>query len=288
MKIYLEFCERYSRRPLNPSITTILAYLEFLARRLCSPKSVSNYWASVKLLHAYVKAPFTNVDCLEVQLMLKAISNSKRHVSTQKLPLSKQQLTLMCRILDTQHTRGLVLKNILLFGFYAFLRASNLCPEDSNKVDPTRDFLRKDVHYSSSQLVITVKWAKNMQNSLQQKKVIIPKVADPCIDPVSSFKKMCTLIPATKDQHLFTLPHGLPLTISRFRKCFRLLCLQINIDPDLYSAHSLRRGGASHAKAKGASDLDIQRHGVWASSAYKDYLTTLPHEKSSVFKALTH
>ena len=86
MRIYLDFCERYQKNPVNPDLDTILAYLEYLARRLASPKSVTNYWSGVKLMHAYLKEDFVYKDAMEVKFMFKSISNSKRHVSKQKKP----------------------------------------------------------------------------------------------------------------------------------------------------------------------------------------------------------
>ena len=267
---------------------TVLAYLEYLARRLASPKSVTNYWSAVKVLHAYSKHKFVNSSGLEIDLMLKSISVSKRHVSKQKFPLSKKHLTQMCQILESQEDVGIVVKTILLFGWYGFLRASNLCPEDPKVIDHTRHFLRRDVQCTEDYLVITVKWAKNMQCSIQQQKIVLPKAYPKIVDPVSTYRKLCQMIPAKPKQPLFLLQTGLPIALGKFRTIFTLLCKQIGINPEDYSPHSLRRGGASYAKKNGATDTDIQRHGVWASAAYKDYLTAFPDEQSSVFAALAH
>lgn len=45
-------------------------------------------------------------------------------------------------------------------------------------------------------------------------------------------------------------------------------------DPELYSAHSLRRGGATHASKCGMSSRMVQRMGRWKSDVVQEYLYT--------------
>ncbi len=286
VRTYIQFCQDFNLTALNPSVRTILSYLEFLAQRMKSPKTVSNYWAAVKLLHATANAKFNNMETMDVQLMLRSISMTKRHISTQKLPLSKEHITKMCEVLDTYGSLGVVVKCALLFGFYAFLRASNLCPPDHQTFDDTRHFTRSDVTVNQEGIVLALKWAKNLQSTLQPKLVAIPKVDQPIVDPVSTYQRMCSLFPASPEQPLFMLDATNFLTISRFRKTFTWLCQTIDIQEHKFSLHSLRRGGATCAYRQGADMLDIQRQGAWASTAFLNYITSRSPHKSSVCAAL--
>ena len=47
---------------------------------------------------------------------------------------------------------------------------------------------------------------------------------------------------------------------------------------DLYAAHSLRRGGATHASKVGVSTRQIQTMGRWRSDAVRQYLYTSPEQ----------
>ena len=44
------------------------------------------------------------------------------------------------------------------------------------------------------------------------------------------------------------------------------------MDPKLYSAHSLRRGGASYAFLSGLNPLQIKSRGDWASATFEKYV----------------
>ncbi len=286
IRCYLKFCQSYKLQPINPSKSTIAVYLEYLADKLASPKSVKNYWAAVKFLHWTNGARFDNKEAPETLLMLRAIPLTKRHTSTQKLPLHKDHLTQMCIVLDQQGPMGLVIKCALLLGFNGFLRASNLCTPDAQKFDVHRHFARKDVVNTPQGLLITLKWAKNMQNNMQPNHIPIPAVQPAVIDPVTTFNHMCKIIPAPADGPLLVLPNSRPLTINKLRSTFKLLCKQIGCDHQLYSIHSLRRGGASHAHVHGAHHLDIQRHGAWSSTSYQDYIMHHNQQDSPVCSAL--
>ena len=287
INIYLEFCQKYNIHPLDPSVYVIMCYLEYLAGRLKSPKSISNYWGAVKLLHDINRVHLSNAEDIQVRLMFKSMSLTKRHVSFQKLPLLKHELQQMCSILDTCNTEGLVVKTALLLGFYGFLRASNLCTQKGEKFDNTRHFTRSDVTITNKGLNIHLKWEKNMQNGLQPRNISIPQVQPQYADPVHSFKSMCKLIPAPSNGPLFVFAPGVPMFVGKLRKSFTLLCQAIGLDVASLSLHSLRRGGCSEAYHKGASPLDLQRHGGWHSATFWDYVYPSLTSPSSVCQALS-
>ncbi len=284
---YLQFCSRYNLGFINPSVSTIISYLEFLTNKLTSPKSVANYWAAVKTLHWLTNSSFQHKEAVQVQLMLRAIPLTKRHVSQQKQPLQKDQLLQMCYILDGQGSTGLVLKCALLFGYFGFFRASNLCPSQLSTFDNTRHFTRSDVSVGTHGITVKLKWAKNLQNSAQPKLVPIPHVSPSTLDPVSTFIAMCKVVPQPPNSPLFMLPNGYLLTVYKLRAAFKILCKQLSLDHTTLSVHSLRRGGASHAHVNGALPIDIQRHGSWASLSFWDYIANFKLQDSTVCTALT-
>ncbi len=194
MNCYIQFCVRFTLRPINPSVTTIVYYLEYLASKLTSPKSIQNYWAAVKLLHAISKSRLDNVDDIQVNLMLRSLPLTKRHISSQKLPITKQHLLKMCTLLQHQGTQGVVVKSAILIGFFAFLRCSNLCPDNDNSFDISRHFCRGDVEVTQQGLNITLKWTKSMQSSLLPKTIPVPVLSPSLIDPVQAFKDMCQAV----------------------------------------------------------------------------------------------
>ncbi len=288
MSSYLQFCADFSVPVLNPTVPTVIAYLEYLSIKLKSPKSVANYWGSVKLLHTIMKVQFPAAEDFQTVMMLKAIPITKRHVSQQKAPLSRKQLQQICDILDGQGTQGLVIKTAILLGFNAFLRASNICPESFKSFDPTRHFCRKDITVTGTGLQVHLKWAKNMQSSLQPHTISVPPSQPSSSDPVANFIKMCRLVPASPHSPLFMLDTVTPLTLPKFRNMFTFLLGQIGVHTTNFSVHSLCRGGATDSYLNGADPIDIQRHGAWSSLAFWDYIAPHVHQNSSVFTALAH
>ena len=56
----------------------------------------------------------------------------------------------------------------------------------------------------------------------------------------------------------------------------RLACIlkNLNFDPNLFSWHSFRRGGATLASQNGIDPALIKTHGRWESEAYLRYVDT--------------
>ena len=66
--------------------------------------------------------------------------------------------------------------------------------------------------------------------------------------------------------------------------CWPLLFL--DLDPTLYSLHSLRRGGATAAHRQGLHQELIKRHGLWSSDFFWAYVTSLGVASSPVTAGL--
>jgi hypothetical protein len=61
----------------------------------------------------------------------------------------------------------------------------------------------------------------------------------------------------------------------------------IGLDTNAFSAHSLRRGGASYAFELGLSPLQIKLRGDWASDAYERYVFISTGSAHTIAKALS-
>ena len=87
---------------------------------------------------------------------------------------------------------------------------------------------------------------------------------------------MCPRVRPTDPAFLVPSSRGfVPLThyvfVGTLKHCLRA----IGVDPDLYSGHSFRRGGATFAHRLGVDPLLIKRMGDWSSDAYMLYVD--PH-----------
>ncbi len=125
-----------------------------------------------------------------------------------------------------------------------------------------------------------------MQASLQPQHISIPFVHPFTIDPVTTYVRMCTAIPATPKGPFLILPDNTPLSIGKLRSEFKQLCISIGLNPEEYSIHSLRRGGAFYAHAQGADHKDVQQHGAWSSQCYWDYIAKYDSQMSTLCSVL--
>ncbi len=144
-KKFIGFCKKYNLRHLDPSVQTVCLYIEQLAQNFTSRKSLGNYISAIRLMHKFADRQCQALDSFEVGLMLRAVSLTMRYIPNQKLPMTVQQLEILVNKCAVLGAIGQVTKMAFILGFMAYLRASNLCPENNSDIDPTRCLLRGDV-----------------------------------------------------------------------------------------------------------------------------------------------
>ena len=86
---------------------------------------------------------------------------------------------------------------------------------------------------------------------------------------------MCQLTPLDSRQAAFSLISRrgpVPVTYNQYNAKLKELIQACGRDPDEYSTHSFRRGGATCAFHAKVPDSLIQLQGDWVSDAYKRYL----------------
>ncbi len=106
---------------------------------------------------------------------------------------------------------------------------------------------------------------------------------------MQAFQELQELCPAHHNDPLLLLPgiHShIVVDIPFIRKEFSLILQHIGLSSKDYSLHSLRRGGASVSFQAGVSAAAVQKHGLWRSEAFWQYVIT-PVSSSPVAAALT-
>ena len=128
-----------------------------------------------------------------------------------------------------------------------------------------------------------MKWAKNLQRYNQNKTVQINPTGDAITCPVWALRRSLTAVPGLSDTApLLVFTHtGHPMPVSYIRTVWSTAVRRAGADPAVFSLHSLRKASATEAFQGGCTELEVQRHSGWASTAYKDYITTTSHNKIS-------
>lgn len=267
----------YGLRDIQPTAQTICAYAEFLARTFKSPTSIRNYISGVRLLHKYVGVDSPTLYCFELDLILRSMDLTFCHAPKQKLPVTVQMLKQLCSACTSLGAFGKVLKCAILFGFYGFLRQSNLAPRSIAAFDPRRNTCRGDVIPHPPGLALLVKWTKTRQTGRVCQTLPLPSVPGHMTCPVSAFQEMTRATPTpSPNAPLLIVPGTVaePVTIGQLNSAFSQVLQCLGYPTDSYSLHSLRRGGCSACYKAGVDFIRIKRHGTWTSDSFWDYVVT--------------
>lgn len=287
LRHYFAFCKTWQLAPWDTQPLHICNFIEVLCQRLKSYTSVLNYVSTLRFAFTSL-APncLQSLDDMQVKLMLRAAKFTLRTVPCGKLPISMSLLRRLCAATVPLGLPGIILRCAFTFGFFAFLRQSNLAPRTRAQFDSTRHTTRGDVSQATPGLILHLKWSKNRQHPEEATDVPLPTVNNALVCPLQCFRDMCRRIPATDSSPLLCWSDNSPVTSTWVVKQLQQLLRGLGIDPDRYSLHSLRRGGATCAYRAGVDFLHIQRHGGWRSDAFWVYLASENPAASPVASAL--
>ena len=195
----------------------------------------------------------------------------------QALPISIDHLKGMYQFVDTDNPEDLAIWSSILVGFFGLLRKKNLVPEDVNDLDTFKILTVGKIAVDNTKGValILINFAKN--NQFGQKQLVIPLIRNRCqaLDPVYHLNLLFSRTAAPLDSPAFTyMKRGRLCTVTykTFTARLKNLLKSAGFSPEKYSGHSLRRGGATFLHACGASHLQIQACGDWASMVFTRYL----------------
>ena len=159
----------------------------------------------------------------------------------------------------------------------------------AKKFDKSKQLCRGDIAVYSSLLVVRFRWTKTIQFGNRILQIPLMAYPDSIFCPVQAYKRMCFLNPCSSDDAAFSyIKNGksVPITYIQFQKRLRELICKIGLNPNLFSSHSFRRGGATLASKAGVSPSSIQLLGDWKSDCYKKYIVTSLSDKINVAKQI--
>ena len=167
-------------------------------------------------------------------------------------------------------------------------RKSNLVPNSTRSVEKSKVLCRKDIKVYSDYLVVYFKWTKTIQLGNRILKIPLVAIPDSIFCPVRAYDRMCKLNPISIDSPAFSVcskRSSVPITYNQLQNKLKQLIRELGINPNLFSSHSFRRGGATLASKSGVPPNLIQLMGDWKSDAYKQYVV---HELSEKIKVAKH
>ena len=175
--------------PLDLSVQSLLAFLEYLYSNNLSYKVILNYLSSLKTSakkYSWNQAIFNHH---LINSYLRSISINSSFNPTPRGIYDIKTLSLIsstCSILDDPP----LYRAAFLLAFFAFLRMSNVAPHSRFKFDSNRHFLRQDVifHYPGAHILL--KWTKTLQDNSSHHLVQIPALTNHTICPVRAVHEL--------------------------------------------------------------------------------------------------
>ena len=137
--------------------------------------------------------------------------------------------------------------------------------------------------------MVVLQWSKTIQFGERQLTIPLLRITNSLLCPVSAYERMCSLVSAPVSAPAFCLKREgqfKPIIYSQLQEKLKHLIAAVGLNPDSYSSHSFRRGGASWAFKAKVQPYLIQLHGDWRSDAYKRYLDCDIQDRASVFDAM--
>lgn len=247
MRRFRRWCETHGTDVLPASIATVAAYLADLARERKRVSTIDRACAAIAYAHRLGGlTPPTEAE--PVKAVLSGIRRRTGVAVERKAPATGRALHSMLKRIDLSTLRGLRDRALLLIGFAAALRRSELVALEVNDLERTPEGL-----------LVHIRRSKTDQGG-QGHVIAVP--AGSKLRPVQAVDEWIAAAGLTggplfrqirkggRLQERALTDHSVALIIKRRAKAARL-------DPDLFSGHSLRAGMVTSALEAGADLLKV-------------------------------
>ena len=282
---YLAYCKKAKLQPFPADETRLVCYAIYLSFTLQTVASIKAYCAMVCETHE-LKGLKPIYRGRRYYKTIRSLSRILLHEVKQARPVTVEMLKKMALKVDTTNHKQLAVWVAILFGFFLFLRKSNLVP-DTRLHNPLQQLSRQDLKIDQQLLVVTIKWSKTIQ--FAQKKLQLPMMVDQdsTICPVKWLLIMLRRIPAQGCHNLFSFQKQgiiVPITYRDLTVQLRQWIKDIGItESKSFSSHSLRHGRITHTFENDVPENTIRILGDWASSAYKRYIDLIVETRLKVW-----
>ena len=253
---------------------TLLAFFELFSVT-ASYNHLKNVYSSIKFLHKSLNYPFIE-DEFQVDTVLQSIKRKIAKVPFQVLPITQKILIDMYNFIDLSKSCDLALWSSFLVSFYCLFRKASVVPKSLDNFNSHKELSRRKFCILDSENVVLVYSNFSKTNQFMNRDAIIPLVGHNvrALDPIFHLKKLLS-VELSEDLPAFSYidnGHLKCVTYMYFTKKLKSLLQLSGYSPDLYSGHSMRRGGATLLFQLNCDPLIIQALGDWSSDQYLKYL----------------
>ena len=226
-------------------------------------------------MHKALNAPFIE-DKFQLNTVMQSIKRKLAKVPFQVLPITPKILSDLYHFIDVDKPADLALWSSFLVAFYCLFRKANVVPKNMVQFDPYKELSRKKVCILEDDDLVLIYSNFSKTNQFMNRDSVIPLLNNnvKALNPVFHLKLLySTYFPDDKPAFSYYEKGILKcITYDCFTKQLKDLLKLAGYSPELYSGHSMRRGGATLLFQLNCDPLIIQAMGDWASDQYLKYL----------------
>ena len=268
---YLYFTFYFNLRPFPTTVDTLVCYMEFMARTAGHPH-LKHLLSSVKYVHQALDLQYP-VNSFQIDTTMQGLKRRLAKVPFQVLPLTPTVLKKMFSHLNMSKVQDRALWCSYLMSFYGLLRKSSAVPK-SNAYSVNKVLVKRNLRVDTVNNMVYLYLGYGKTNNFCTRDVLIPipENDDPALDPVRHLSALFSSVNMTPDAPAFSFGSNKFITYSTFTSRLKTQLRKAGYNPDLFSGHSFRRGGATFLHQCGGTALMVQASGDWSSQCFTRYL----------------
>lgn len=268
-----------------PTDESVCAFLESCLTTVKSPSTIRNYVSSLASAYRTMGLDAQVFVAFKVRTAMTSMDKNVRHTPSPSLAVTPHILRKMIAVISKLREGTSICAAIVLM-FHTFCRVSNFCAPSVLEFDSTGQFTRHDIRLGSDHVALYHKWSKSHQKSSHHAWITIPRIENSVLCPYKWLCKMIDDIPTKRHyQPLLCFSDYNHMPAPYLRRVWNAVISVINVpNPQAYTLHGLRRGGASHVfDCDPGAREHIKAHGLWRSDTVDKYL---PSNAKKVFQIM--
>ena len=280
VRTWFFFCVYFNLKHCPAEASDLVPFLELMAITV-TYSHIKHMLCSVKFYHKSQNNQFPEYD-FDIVNTMQGIKRRQSHTPHQALPLTPNIMRDMFSLLDMNKVKDRALWCSYLITFYCLFRKSNTVPKSMSQVNLRRTLLRRHIRIDQNIVFVHCTFSKTIQFGQRDLVIPIPGNTDPALDSVCHLSALFSSVDSSLDAPAFSYGKNVFISHSSFTSNLKKLLTLAGYEPSLYSGHSFRRGGATLLYKLGASILQIQASGDWASQCFVRYLHVSEEERQAV------
>ena len=267
------FCVAFHETFLPASRDTLLGFIELMSRTV-GFDHIQHILSSVKFLHDFTGHIYAG-DSFEFKVLLRGLKRKLSKSAKQALPITPEMLILMYQFVDINNPAELAHWTAFLFALRLLYRKSSIAPESLGSFNPITGLSREKAVLSNGVVLVFQNHSKTNQFMAATRTTPIVPGNILALDPVFHYSKLVSenIVPTTCPAFSYLVNGAIKcVTHKSFSNHLKSLLFKIGLNPNNWSGHSFRRGGASLLYRLGIDPLTIQACGDWSSDTFLRYL----------------